>query len=106
MVKALVVLEASIVPFINGRTAVVPLADGVASFSTVCVWPLCNAGLAHGSASMLSKESFRRRRDFEGESGEDCCLEGDVGSWDSGDVLSELSDAFSVLNRSIRGNDG
>ena len=68
VVKALVVLEAPDTPLIKGRTAVVPLVEGVASFSTLCVWLLCSAGLPHGSASMFSRDSLRSLRDFKGES--------------------------------------
>lgn len=66
VVKALVVLEVSPRPFRIGLAAV-GLDDGVASLITLWVWPLCIAGLAHGSSSMFSSESFLRRRDLAGE---------------------------------------
>ena len=65
VVKVLVVLEGSLRPFLSGLAAVV-IDEGVASLFTLCVWPLCNAGLAHGSSSKFSNESFLKRRDFEG----------------------------------------
>ena len=65
VVKALVVLEGSPRPFLSCFAAVV--FDGVASLFTICVWPLCRAGLAHGSSSKFSNESFLKRRDLEGE---------------------------------------
>ena len=64
VVKALVVLEGSLSPFLNGFAAVM-FDEGVASLFTICVWPLCRAGLAHGSSSRFSNESFVRRRDLE-----------------------------------------
>lgn len=63
--KVLVVLEGSPRPFLKGFAEVV--FDGVDSLFTICVWPLCRAGLAHGSSSKFSKESFLKRRDLEGE---------------------------------------
>ena len=64
--KALVVLAGSLSPFLSGFAAV-GFEEGVASLLTVWVWFLCNAGLPHGSSVIFSKESFRRRRDLEGE---------------------------------------
>ena len=66
VVKALVVLEGSTGPFLNGFAAV-GLAEGVASLFTVWVWFLWSAGLPHGSSSKFSRESLRRRRDLGGE---------------------------------------
>ena len=66
VVNALVVLAGPFVPFPIGLAAVTPFDDGVASLFTVCVWPLCIAGLPHGSLSKLSKVSLGIRLDFEG----------------------------------------
>lgn len=106
MVKVLVVLVAPDAPLVKGRTAVGPLLDGVASFSTVCVWPLCSAGLAQGSASMFSKESFLKRRDLEGESRSVSCF-GDVGiSSDCGESSPGSSEALLDLTWLNKGNEG
>ena len=66
VVKALVVLAGPLVPFPIGLAAVTSFDDGVASLFTVRVWPLCIAGLPHGSLSKLSKVSLCMRLDFEG----------------------------------------
>ena len=66
VVKALVVLAGSLSPFLNGFAAV-EYEEGVASLLTVWVWFLWSAGLPQGSSLMFSSESFRRRRDLEGE---------------------------------------
>lgn len=52
-------------PFPTGLAVVTPFEAGVASLLTVCVWPLCIAGLPQGSASRFSRESLRSRLDLE-----------------------------------------
>ena len=92
VVKVLLVRAGSARPLMSGFAAVIALS-GVASFWTSCVWPLCKAGAAHGSASRFSKESFRRRRDLLGDS------EGEL--WDGfctfGDESSRFSDILAFL---------
>ncbi len=79
--KALVVLAGPLGSFPIGLAAVVPFDGGVASFVTVWVWPLCIAGLPHGSLSRLSRESLRMRLDLEGVAAEVFPPDDRVGSW-------------------------
>ena len=79
VVKALVVRAGSLSPFLIGFAAV-EVDAGVASLLTVWVWPLCKAGLDHGSSSRFSKESFLIRRDLGGELSGVVCLDNELGA--------------------------
>ena len=89
------VREGSPNPFLSGFAAV-GSDDGVASLLTMCVWPLCNAGLAHGSSSRASRESLRKRRDLVGETLEMSGLVGVVEACCSGDDSSRFSETLEV----------
>ena len=89
VVKALVVRDGSVSPFLIGFAAV-EADDGVASLLTVWVCPLWRAGLDHGSSSRLSSESFLIRRDLGGEFPGVGCLGGALGVCCFGDVSSRF----------------
>lgn len=103
--NALVVLEGSLTPFLSGFAAV-GFDDGVASLLTMCVWPLCRAGLAHGSSSRFSNESFLKRRDLEGELPEVSGLAGGLEVCCFGDGSSRFSETLDVLICLRYGSDG
>lgn len=96
--NVLVVLEGSISPFLSGLAVVAAWEVGVASLLTSCVWPLCKAGLAQGSASRFSKESFRSRRDFPGELEGVVWLACEVGLCCLDDAFSSFSETLTLLN--------
>ena len=107
VVKALVVLPPAAAPT-KGLAAVTAFVEGVASLrtGTVCVCPLCKAGLPQGSASKFSKESLPSRLDFGGDSSGEASLEGACISRDDGDASSVFSDTLAVLICWRTGRDG
>jgi hypothetical protein len=71
------------------------------------VWPLCNAGLAQGSASKFSRESCRSRRDLGGEVGTSLGASGGgLLSRCGGDACSKLSETLVLLSVLRIGSDG
>ena len=106
VVKALVVLAGPLFPFPIGLAAVTPFDDGVASLFTVCVCPLCIAGLPHGSLSKLSREFFGMRLDFEGVLAGVISIDGViVTSCVCFGDSSRFSEILDVLSFSMNGND-
>lgn len=107
VVNALVVRAPATAPP-KGLAAVIPLVEGVASLftETVCVCPLCSAGLPQGSASRFSSESLLSRRDLPGEPSALGCAGGAGVSCDEGEPSSVFSDTLAVLICCMAGREG